>query len=164
MESMPCGRFRGAGCCTDASARRQGPPRLTSRRLPTQLEYQQQTGSVEDKLTNPTEPVVHLYRYPGLSTSAASTLLRKVRAFTYLCYRIQSCHNCGDACQRQSNAPASTSYQHAPPNGWLTHHATCAAQAQSKVSDAITSIDAETCFNINLSVPLTAKEADTLAW
>ncbi|KIY97626.1 phosphoribosylformylglycinamidinesynthase, partial [Monoraphidium neglectum] len=69
--------------------------------------------SVQSKLTAPAAAVVQLYRYPGLSTSAATTLLHK---------------------------------------------------AQAKASDIITSVDGEVCFNVQLSAPLTPKEAETLAW
>lgn len=37
-------------------------------------------------------------------------------------------------------------------------------QVQHKVSDAITSIDGELCFNIGVAAPLDANEADKMAW
>jgi phosphoribosylformylglycinamidine synthase len=37
-------------------------------------------------------------------------------------------------------------------------------QAQHKVSDAITSIDGELCYNVGLAAPLDAAEADKMAW
>lgn len=61
------------------------------------------TDAIAAKLTTSGSPVVQLYRYPGLSGSAAKTLLRKARA---------------------------------------------------KVSDAITGIDGEACYNVGLSAAL----------
>jgi len=37
-------------------------------------------------------------------------------------------------------------------------------KAQTKVTDAITHIDAEQCFNVGVSAPLTAQEAETTSW
>jgi hypothetical protein len=37
-------------------------------------------------------------------------------------------------------------------------------QVQHKVTDAITSIDGELCFNIGVAAPLDANEADKMAW
>jgi phosphoribosylformylglycinamidine synthase len=68
--------------------------------------------AVTSKLASKAD-VIQLYRYPGLSSSAAQTLLRKAKA---------------------------------------------------KVTDAITSIDGEACYNIGLSAQLSPKEAETLAW
>ncbi|KAA6424168.1 MAG: putative phosphoribosylformylglycinamidine chloroplastic mitochondrial-like [Trebouxia sp. A1-2] len=65
-----------------------------------------------DALQQPAE-VVQLYRYPGLSKSAAATLLRKV---------------------------------------------------QQTVSLDIEAVEAELCFNVAFSSPLTAEEASTLTW
>jgi len=71
---------------------------------------------------------------------------------------------------------------HQPPSSWHvqppTHAHSCTSlpttrtcshvpasqQAQHKVSDAITAIDGELCYNIALDTPLSAKEAGTLAW
>ena len=68
--------------------------------------------AVTSKLASKAD-VIQLYRYPGLSSSAAQTLLRKAKA---------------------------------------------------KVTDAITSVDGEACYNIGLSAQLSSKEAETLAW
>ena len=38
------------------------------------------------------------------------------------------------------------------------------AQAHEKVTDAITKIDGEQCYNVSLTKPLSASEAETLAW
>jgi hypothetical protein len=45
----------------------------------------QQDDPVKAKLTSTAE-VVQLYRYPGMSESAANTLLHKVSALPTLCY------------------------------------------------------------------------------
>jgi hypothetical protein len=37
-------------------------------------------------------------------------------------------------------------------------------QVQHKVTDAITSLDGELCFNIGLAAPLDTNEADKMAW
>lgn len=67
----------------------------------------------EEKLLSCDAGVIQLYRYPGLATSSAKTLLRK---------------------------------------------------AQDKVSDKISGIDGELCYNISTKEPLTTEEASTLAW
>ncbi len=90
------------------------------------------TAAAVSKLVSKSE-VVQLFRYPGLSDSAAQTLLRKVRI------------------QRVSCRPCMTS-----------SHAR--SQAKAKVTDAITSIDGEQCYNIGVSSQLTVKEAETLTW
>ena len=42
--------------------------------------------------------------------------------------------------------------------------ATLLRKARAKASDAIASVDGEICYNIQLDAPLSAKDADTLAW
>ncbi|KAL6745568.1 CobB/CobQ-like glutamine amidotransferase domain-containing protein [Haematococcus lacustris] len=37
-------------------------------------------------------------------------------------------------------------------------------KAQAKVSDAITAIDCELCYNVSVTAPLSSKEAETLTW
>lgn len=71
------------------------------------------TSNVGSKLSGNSAEVIQLYRYPGLASAAATTLLHKV---------------------------------------------------QHKVTDAITSIDGELCFNIGVAAPLDANEAEKMAW
>lgn len=40
----------------------------------------------------------------------------------------------------------------------------CGVQVQHKVTDAITSIDGELCFNIGVAAPLDANESEKMAW
>lgn len=42
--------------------------------------------------------------------------------------------------------------------------ATLLKQAQAKTLPEVTGMDTELCYNISLSQPLTAAEAETLAW
>jgi hypothetical protein len=65
--------------------------------------------------------VIQMYRYPGLSASAAKTLLRKVRRSTAFVALLSAL----------------------PPKLVTLVQANAALQAQAKVSDAITAIDGE---------------------
>jgi hypothetical protein len=42
--------------------------------------------------------------------------------------------------------------------------ATLLRKAQGKASSKIVGLDAELCYNVSTTAPLTPKEADTLAW
>ncbi len=90
------------------------------------------------KLVAPAD-VVQVYRYPGLSHSAAKTLLRKVS---------QRPRFGGGLSRGEDGADAEI----------------LRLQARSKVTDAITAIDGEQVYNVGLKAQLTNKEAETLAW
>lgn len=167
---------------------------------------------MSSKLVSGAAEVIQLYRYPGISPSAASTLLHKVSSSQgksaaatiphiiclhspiysgfgvwlwhsnqfllqnivcnaligstalvsspILC-RCTVAYSSPTATQQLQGCASAAAHSYLWP---CCCHPSALLQVQHKVSDAITSIDGELCYNVGLAAPLDAAEAEKMAW
>jgi hypothetical protein len=118
--------------------------------------------AVVQKLVSSQASVIQLYRYPGLSESALKTLLKKVRSRSHGYLADQHCQRF--CLSRVHQRPWCVCVCLTCVMKSWESAVLCPTQAQRKVTDAITGIDAEQCFNVAVDSPLTQKEAETMAW
>lgn len=146
------------------------------------------TSDVTSKLVGNNAEVIQLYRYPGLAPAAATTLLHKVCPVVLTSDRQKQqptnkpcgsrhaalycpadCHvlKVSWAILRQAAKAGTCTRSYAFLSDVMSSDfctANLLLQIQHKVTDAITSIDGELCFNIGVAAPLDANEADRMAW
>lgn len=93
------------------------------------------------RFPNPTHPFHHTHTQASPASPAAAAVLQKLTA-------------AGPGVLQLYRSPGLSA----------SKAATLLKQAQAKTLPEVTEMDTELCYNISLSQPLTAAEAETLAW